>query len=241
MGTFKFKRFDIVNERSSMKVNTDGVLLGAAVPLAASDRRILDVGTGTGTIALMVAQRMHDLGSRDFRIEGIDIDEASAEEAAANFLNSPWAEALSARHVSLDAFDPGEPLDLIVSNPPYFDDSLQAPEQRRNIARHTEVGGSLSYRDLAAFASENLADDGRLALILPADQEASMLRCMRSFSLFPDMVMRIRTTERKQPSRIIVNLGRERTATADSTLTIRDGENYSMEYLALTREFYLFA
>ena len=109
MSTFRFKRFEVVNERSAMKVNTDGVLLGAAMTLRQEDRCMLDIGTGTGTIALMVAQRVADHAERevsrdDIMIDAIDIDEPSATEAAMNFANSPWAECLHAHNVSLDAF-----------------------------------------------------------------------------------------------------------------------------------------
>ena len=129
MSVFRFKYFNVVNERSAMKVNTDGVLLGAAMTMLSADRRMLDIGTGTGTIALMVAQRAlgipgqaGDDGMRaggDFMIDAIDIDEPSASEAAANFGESPWAEHLRAHNLSLQDFADSEPdkYDLIFSNP----------------------------------------------------------------------------------------------------------------------------
>ena len=107
MSVFRFKKFSVTNEKSAMKVNTDGVLLGAALTVKSSDRHVLDVGTGTGTIALMVAQRLSALNAEtchDVMIEAIDIDEASAEEAALNFHVSPWDSVLSARHISLDDY-----------------------------------------------------------------------------------------------------------------------------------------
>ena len=180
MSVFRFKKFNVVNERSAMKVNTDGVLLGAVMTIRPSDRRLLDIGTGTGTIALMAAQRVMGIpdqvgddgvkiGDDGVKIEGdgvkveddgvkveddgvkveddgvmvegdvpggvvidaIDIDEPSATEAAANFGNSPWAAALKAHLASLEDFAVGmhsQPgYDLIFSNPPYFDNALQAP------------------------------------------------------------------------------------------------------------------
>ena len=275
MGVFRFKRFEVVNERSAMKVNTDGVLLGAAMTIKPSDRRLLDIGTGTGTIALMAAQRFldfarndsgdarndigdtrNDIGdtrndsgdarndSRDFVINAIDIDAISAEEAAINFSNSPWAEHLQAHRASLDEYAASlgedETFDLIFSNPPYFDDSLNAPEQRRNNARHTSTG--LSYREILDFAAGSLSDHGRVAMVLPSDVEAPLCRHARMNGLHLFRILRIRTVERKQPSRIIAEFSRTRCESPeDEILTIQKEGRYSHEYLALTHGVYLFA
>ena len=165
-----------------MKVNTDGVLLGALMTILPEDRNLLEIGTGTGTIALMAAQRMappsmeqgiscpqtvdvaiaghNKWQSVPIHIDAIDIDEPSATEAASNFRNSPWSDILRVRHTSLEDFvalisgsfayagpdaeespsDSCPGYDLIFSNPPYFDNALQAPEERRNAARHTATG-----------------------------------------------------------------------------------------------------
>ena len=247
MGVFRFKRFEVVNERSAMKVNTDGVLLGAAMTIKPSDRRLLDIGTGTGTIALMAAQRFLDFArndSRDFVIKAIDIDAISAEEAAINFSNSPWAEHLQAHRASLDEYAASlgedETFDLIFSNPPYFDDSLNAPELRRNNARHTSTG--LSYREILDFAAGSLSDHGRVAMVLPSDVEAPLCRHARMNGLHLFRILRIRTVERKQPSRIIAEFSRTRCESPeDEILTIQKEGRYSHEYLALTHGFYLFA
>ena len=254
MGVFRFKRFEVVNERSAMKVNTDGVLLGAAMTIKPSDRRLLDIGTGTGTIALMAAQRFLDFArndrgdarndSRDFVVNAIDIDAISAEEAAINFSNSPWAEHLQAHRASLDEYAASlgedETFDLIFSNPPYFDDSLNAPELRRNNARHTSTG--LSYREILDFAAGSLSDHGRVAMVLPSDVEAPLCRHARMNGLHLFRILRIRTVERKQPSRIIAEFSRTRCESPeDEILTIQKEGRYSHEYLALTHGFYLFA
>ena len=128
MSVFRFKKFEVRNEKSAMKVNTDGVLLGIAAPVNSSDSDILDIGTGTGTIALILAQRLHDTcGITDnVSIAGIDIDAPAAEEAGINFSNSPWADSLTAKNISLEDFsaETGDrKFDLIVSNPPYYDAS----------------------------------------------------------------------------------------------------------------------
>ena len=234
MGTFRFNHFEVRNERSAMKVNTDGVLLGAAATLQESDLRYLDIGTGTGTIALMLAQR-----SPSARIDAIDIDAPSAEEAAGNFSASPWPERLRALHTSLQEFRPEGLYDLIVSNPPYFDNSLLNPDGRTSTARHSLT---LSYREIAEFAAGALAPSGRLSLILPADCEKTLCRTLRSFGLHPFRILRIRSSERKAPSRIIVESSLLRTdSPAEGELLISKGGKYSEEYLSLTRDFYLFS
>ena len=300
MGVFRFKRFEVVNERSAMKVNTDGVLLGALMTILPTDRTLLDIGTGTGTIALMAAQRLfscgichadrsaenrvdatlarmadatmdssesegpaarlpernislrsceagqtgcrtvHDDAVQTGQIDAIDIDEASAEEAAANFRNSPWSEVLHAYHTSLDEFASDRKYDLVFSNPPYFEDSLNAPEERRNNARHTSTG--LSYREILDFASQRLTDNGRVAFVLPAETEAALCRHARMNGLHLFRIVRVRTVPRKEPSRIIAEFSRMRKDTSEDTvLTIQNEGKYTEEYLSLMRDFYLFA
>ena len=279
MGVFKFKRFEVVNERSAMKVNTDGVLLGALMTILPTDRTLLDIGTGTGTIALMAAQRLFSCGichadrsaenrdssesegpaarlsersislcsceagqtgCRTVQIDAIDIDEASAEEAEANFRNSTWSEVLHAYHTSLDDFASDRKYDLVFSNPPYFEDSLNAPEERRNNARHTSTG--LSYREILDFASQSLTDNGRVAFVLPAETEAALCRHARMNGLHLFRIVRVRTVPRKEPSRIIAEFSRMRKDTSEDTvLTIQNEGKYTEEYLSLMRDFYLFA
>lgn len=229
-----------------MKVNTDGVLLGAAMTLGSADRRLLDIGTGTGTIALMVAQRLGALTgvSDDRAVTAIDIDEPSASEAGQNFQASPWAEVLHAYNMSLDEYasslSPDYRFDLIFSNPPYFEGSLTAPDERKSTARHTCDG--LSYRDILDFASQRLAEEGRVALVLPADQEAALTRYARMCGLHIFRVVHVRTVPRKLPTRIIAEFSRQRCQNpSDETLTIMNEGKYTDEYLSLTRDFYLFA
>ena len=253
MGVFRFKQFDVVNERSAMKVNTDGVLLGAAMTIMPQDRYMLDVGTGTGTIALMAAQRLMgevpgqagNDGAQavsEVRIDAIDIDEPSASEAAKNFEHSPWASNLRAHNKALEQFaaEMDTRYDLIFSNPPYFEDSLTAPDERKSAARHTCDG--LSYRDIFDFAMRRLTDEGRVAFVLPADQEAALCRYGRMCGLHLFRILRVRTVPRKDPTRIIAEFSRQRCESVlDNILTIQNEGQYTEEYLSLTHDFYLFA
>ena len=235
-----------------MKVNTDGVLLGAAMTVRPDDRCLLDIGTGTGTIALMAAQRMADVITslrgaeaawQSVGIDAIDIDEPSATEAAINFAESPWTESLHAHNLSLNEFAATfseRKYDLIFSNPPYFEDSLTAPDERKSTARHTSDG--LSYRDIFEFAKDRLTENGRVSFVLPADQEAALCRYGRMCGLHLFRILRVRTVPRKNPSRMIAEFSRVRTDNpTDETLTIQNEGKYTQEYLSLMRDFYLFA
>lgn len=240
MSTFRFRRFSVANSESAMKVNTDGVLLGALMTLRAADRNCLDVGTGTGTVALMAAQRLYDVGVSDARITAIDIDGPSAREAAVNFAGSPWPDMLEAKHLPLSGLSgPDVPaaFDHIFSNPPYYDLSLQAPDMRRNAARHTDT---LSYRELTAFAAEHLAADGILSMILPADSELWLLRHARMNGLQPVRIVRIRTVERKKPSRIVAEFSKRHSGNClEQLLTLMKDGSFTPEYRELTKPFYI--
>lgn len=223
---FYFQRFSVRNEASAMKVGTDAVLLGAYMTLLPSDHHLLDIGTGTGVIALLAAQRLEEMGSgagagaagADFRIEAIDIDGPSAREAAANFADSPWGKCLSARHISLQEYS-GALFDCIFSNPPYFDDSLKNPSARLSIARHTS---ELSWREICAFAASHLTPEGRLSLVLPATCEKMLLRTAASFGLHAFRIVRIQTTPRKPPLRIIAEFSFARKDVVEQTVNLQE-------------------
>lgn len=227
---FRFKQFSLRNEASALKIGTDAVLLGAAMTILPQDGRMLDIGTGTGVIALMAAQRS------GAQIEAVEIDPASADEAALNFADSPWAARLLVSNIALQQYRPAAGYDLIFSNPPYYDNSLTNPDARETAARHTE---SLSYAEICAFASEHLKPEGRLSLILPAEAEKMLLRTAASFGLYPFKLLRVRTTPAKPFRRIVAEFSRTRGPLSEESLVLQDGNARSCEYSALTAEFYL--
>lgn len=210
MKVFRFKEFEVRNETSAMKVGTDGVLLGAAMTLLPTDGRLLDIGTGTGVVALLAAQRLNEIGA-EFLIRAIDIDEGAAQEAKFNFKESRWKTNLEVQRCALQEYVLDEPLDCIFSNPPYYDESLRNPDERKSTARHS---GSLSYREICAFAAGHLSPGGRLSLILPAEVRRDLLRCAASFGMFPFRIVSIRTTSTKPIKRII----------AEFSLSARSGD-----------------
>lgn len=240
--SFDFKQFSVRNEGTGLKVGTDGVLLGALADVQraepvfscaddAKKPRILDVGTGTGIIALMLAQRCPEA-----EIIGIDIDQKSP--AAENFHNSPWSDRLQFVPKSLVDFMDSDPgiFDMIVSNPPYFENSLTCPDPDRSVARHTD---SLSYREVITFANDFLAPQGTLSLVLPKGEEQHCTRFAASFGLYPCRVWNIKTTPSKAASRIIMDLAKDRKRPEIKELTLQDRNEYTPEYKELTKEFYL--
>ena len=181
---FRFRQFFVRHDRSSMKVGTDGVLLGSWTPISNQPLRILDVGTGSGLIALMLAQRCPET-----QIDAIDIDEASCLQAQENFDASPWAERLHVAQSSLQDWRNRE-YDLIVSNPPYFVDSLKAPDAARCAARHNDT---LPFATLIAESARRLKPAGTLAVIVPAEAgeelqalaEAEGMQCAQKCYVHP--------------------------------------------------------
>ena len=232
MSVFRFKKFELSNERAAMKLGTDSVLLGACVDVDGV-KNVLDVGTGTGVIALMIAQRTE--GELQPQIDAIDIDLPSVEEAKENFENSPWADRLRVFHSALQDY-PLKEYELIVSNPPYFDNSLLNPDSRKSGARHTF---SLSYIDILEYARQSLSPQGRLALILPAEVEKNLIRVAASYSLFPRSILRVRTVERKAPKRIVIEFSRIKLESRITNLTMSSEGKYTAEYNKLVEAFLL--
>lgn len=199
MATFSFKQFSLENSASAMKVTTDSVLLGSWVEVE-SCHNILDIGTGTGIIALMMAQR----AQKNCTIIGIDIDETSAKEAADNFKASEWAAQLCARHISLADFSAESnsgTFDLLVSNPPFFENSLKAPDKRRSNARHTD---SLPLSQLIEAAVKLLDCNGRLAVIIPRSVADSFVLDAACAGLFLVRECYVKTTSAKPAKRVML-------------------------------------
>ena len=229
---FRFKQFTIRQDRCPMKVGTDGVLLGAWVSTSAADRRVLDIGTGTGLIALMLAQRLPGAC-----IAGVDID--SVEQARENAAASPWGDRLTFHTCAVQAFYDA-PFDLIVSNPPFFVDSLTCPDAGRTAARHAV---HLTFEELCDAVLRLLTPAGRFALILPV-QEAGRFLEVCAGRLQPVRRTDVRTTPRHPAKRVLmefVRAARPAAVPEVSELVVGTGEHecYTPEYRALTRDFYL--
>lgn len=256
---FRFKQFAVIQECAAMKVGTDGVLLGAWVSLAEGIklRRVLDIGTGTGVIALMLAQRTAER-SESVVIDAVEVDAAAAEEADANFRASPWALRLRAhaapiqRYTAECASEGGLKYDLIVSNPPYFmagtdfrrgfDTSAAAtqPDAARVAARHAET---LPYDELIEAVSALLATEGRFAAIFPYREAGIFIAKAAARGLYVQRMLEVHGTPRKPVKRVAAEFSLLRPKREDvvrQTLCIEDGKgNFTEAYRELTRDFYL--
>lgn len=232
-GGFTFKRFHIDHSRCAMKVGTDGVLIGAWCRLP-DEGRILDIGTGTGLIALMAAQR-----SPHALVTAIDMDAACVAQARGNVAASPWGGRIEVVGKPLQEFFPQERFDAIVSNPPYFEESLLPPDERRTAARHT---CSLPFPDLARAAVRLLAGGGRFSLILPAGGAERFLSAARGL-LYLTRRCDVWTTPSSGVRRVMMEFVPQPAGVLPQTgrLVIEEGGEmrYSAEYRALTRDFYL--
>lgn len=237
---FRFKRFEIRQEGSAMKVGTDGVLLGAWYGMpSADDAAALDIGTGTGLIALMTAQRGEAAG---LRVDAVEIEAASYAQATENVATSPWASRVRVHNMSIQDYArcTTEKYALIVSNPPYFTQALKCPDPARTTARHTT---ELSYSELAACAAELLADEGRFAVILPHEQAQEFIDITQDHGLTLTRRTDVLPAPTSQPKRALMEFAHNGYACPASvdTLVIENGarHEYSYEYRALTKDFYL--
>ena len=251
MSSFRFKQFDIEQDNSAMKVNTDGVLLGAWMSISGTGRSLLDVGTGSGVIALMAAQRIIAGGfSSSFHITAIDIDRESLKDAAANFANSSFCSdklQIEAKCIPLQELS-GVKYDLIFSNPPYFINSLKAAEESRSNARHTDT---LSQAELIKASMDLLKPGGRLALVLPATEGEQFLSKVsfleeqyhKSFGLALHLsrLCRVHTTIKKPAKRWLMEFvfSIEKPLVEESELIMMSDGNFTSQYKSLTKDFYL--
>ena len=230
---FQFRQFVVHQQRCAMKVGTDGTLLGAWAAAPSGQCRILDIGTGTGLIALMMAQRFPEA-----EVTGIDIDEDAVTQAVENVRLSPFSERVRIYRQDIVNFTDIIGFDAIVSNPPYFVDSLACPDDQRTIARHAV---SLTYEQLMHQAYHLLKDEGRFSVVVPSDCRAKIeaAACLEGF--FTTRVCLIKTTPRKQPKRQLIEFQKHPVSELDiSEGVIEVSPNVRSEwYQQLTKEFYI--
>lgn len=238
--SFVFKEFEVKQTNCAMKVGTDAVLLGAWCNLPKTGH-ILDIGTGTGIIAMMAAQR-----SCSF-IDAIEIDKEAYQQAFENCQKSKWSERISVYHSSFQKFIPtvSKKYNAILSNPPYFSNSVQAASESRTLARHT---CNLNFEELADGIASLLEPSGSFATILPLKEAKDFTAIVKRYGLYANRTMHVKTICSKPAKRVLMEFGFEKNLPIEETLIIENEpepgyqikqRSYSNDYKNLTRSFYL--
>jgi len=230
---FKFKQFTINQGQCAMKVGTDGVLLGSWVDCE-SAKTVLDIGTGTGLIALMVAQRS------EANVDAVEIDKEASEQAKRNIDNSPWKERINVYHQSVQEFatKTDSKYDVIVSNPPYFQNSLFAADQKRTNARHNS---DLELEDLILGASKLLTETGKLSVILPYLEGNMFILKASEKELYCARQTKVLPKPNREPKRLLLEFMKIKKPLVEQEIIIELGKRhyYSDAYKNLTKDFYL--
>jgi tRNA1Val (adenine37-N6)-methyltransferase len=232
---FSFKQFSVQQDRCAMKIGTDGVLLGAWTPLKNNPFSILDIGTGTGIIALMLSQR-----SNAQQIDALEIDEEAYEQAVDNFENSPWSDRLFCFHAGLDEFveEPEDEYDLIVSNPPFYTEDYKTENEQRALARFADA---MPFEDLIEAAALLLSENGIFSVIIPFKEEEKFIALANEYELYPIKITRVKGTPVSEIKRSLLAFVRDENATilTDELIIETARHIYTPEYIELTKDFYL--
>ncbi|BFP40515.1 methyltransferase [Flavobacteriaceae bacterium GF1] len=234
MKPFKFKQFTIHQDRCAMKVGTDGVLLGAWTSLENHPKNILDVGAGTGLLALQMAQR-----SQAEAIDAIELNANAYEQCVENFEASVWADRLFCYHASFQEFveEMDESYDLILSNPPFYIENVSSGDPSRDNARQNET---LPFRVLIEGVRSLLSDTGEFALILPKTEEKNVMDLAKEKGLFPNRILEVRGNPTAPIKRSLIQFSFSEKEVSRKELVIEtERHKYTEAYGALTKAFYL--
>lgn len=242
---FQFKQFTIEQDRCAMKIGTDGVLLGAWTPLNSDTHSILDIGAGTGVIALQLAQRSHAQ-----TIDAIEIDDDAYEQCSLNFENSPWGDRLFCYHASVQEFasEIDEKYDLIVSNPPFYSDpplpSASPPKkgenkisEARKVARFTDA---LPFQHLVVCVAHLLSERGQFSVIIPKKEEEAFILLASESGLYPTKMCHVKGTPTSEIKRSMLVFSFQKQQPEVTSLIIETSRhNYTSEYTKLVQDFYI--
>lgn len=231
---FKFKQFSIHQDKAAMKVGTDGVLLGAWTKIEETVNSILDIGSGTGLIALMLAQR-----SFVETIDAIELNDEAYIQSVENFEQSDWGDRLFCYHASFQQFieEVDDTYDLIVSNPPFYTSTYKQLSANRAMARHSE---SLTYKELIEGVSKQLSKNGTFAVIIPFAEEEYFIKLAEANVLFINRITRVKGSVNSEIKRSLMQFSFTKIKVEINELTIETSRhNYTTEYIELVKEFYL--
>lgn len=232
---FSFKQFSVQQDKTAMKVGTDGVLLGAWAPIDHNPFSVLDIGAGTGIIALMLAQRTNAQ-----QIDALEIDEDAYEQAVENFENSPWGDRLFCFHAGLDEFieEPEDEYDLIISNPPFYSEDYKTENEQRDLARFQDA---MPFEELVEAADLLLSENGIFAVILPFKEEEKFIALAKEAELYPTKITRVKGTPTSEIKRSLLAFSRNQIQEIeiDELIIEINRHVYTQDYIKLTKDFYL--
>lgn len=229
--SFVFKQFSISQEQTAMKVGTDGVLLGAWSTI--KEGNILDIGTGTGLIALMLAQR-----TKTGLIDAVEIEQEAYQQAKANITNNSWSGRITVHHSSIQNYHPNKKYDVIISNPPFFIDSTKAQKNERNTARHTD---KLSFLNLIDSVKKLLNPTGFFSLILPITVSNQLIDLAKKENLYLNRTCVVNPNPSKPAKRVLLEFSfiQKQLITEELTIETETRHQYTKDYISLTQDFYL--
>lgn len=228
---FRFKQFSIAQDKCAMKVGTDGIVLGAWAK-AYNPRQILDIGTGTGLIAMMMAQRFENAN-----IKAVEIEIEASQQAAENFQNTKWSDRLFLEHISFQKFQSITSFDLIVSNPPYFENNLKARDKNRTQARHTD---SLSFESIIEGSVKLLSTNGSIAIIVPSESKSKMEKIAKNYQLHLNRLCWVKGNDKTRIKRVLIQFSFHDCPLKENTLIIeKERHVYTDKYIQLCKDFYL--
>ncbi|QLB13671.1 tRNA1Val (adenine37-N6)-methyltransferase [Bisgaardia hudsonensis] len=235
---FTFKQFQINHDNCAMKVGTDGILLGSWVNID-NVQSVADFGTGTGLIAIMLAQRLSEKSVANYKISAVELDVNAYKQAQENINQSKWKECIQLFHQDINVFSKnrqkcGQKFDLIVANPPYFPQGVDCANEQRNLARYT---ASQTHLDWLNIAENCLADKGQISFILPFDAAKKLIKAS---ALYCTDYCEVITKQGKVPQRLLLTFSRENTSRKETRLVIYNERNqYTEQFIELTKAFYL--